>query len=341
MLINDQFFMQRALQLASLGQGNVAPNPMVGCVIVHDNKIIGEGFHQKYGQAHAEVNAVEAVKDKTLLAQATVYVTLEPCSHFGKTPPCVDLLLKHQVKKVVVCNLDSNPLVGGQGIAKLKNAGVEVQIGILEAQGRALNRRFFTFIEQKRPYIILKWATSSDGFMAKSNYEAVAISGALAKRHVHQWRSQEASIMAGTRTAKYDNPRLDTRYWTGNSPTRIVVDRALSLPDSLHIFDGNISTIRYSLLKNSTLPNNQTVQLSELSVQEIIKNLYQQKIQSVIVEGGTALLSSFIESNLWDEARVLTSSPKLKSGIIAPKLAQTPKQILNIGVDQLAVFKRV
>jgi diaminohydroxyphosphoribosylaminopyrimidine deaminase/5-amino-6-(5-phosphoribosylamino)uracil reductase len=341
MSFSDHFFMQRALQLANLGQGSVAPNPMVGCVIVHKDKIIGEGYHQKYGQGHAEVNAVAAVKDKSLLAGATVYVTLEPCSHTGKTPPCANLLIEHKVKKVVVCSLDTNPLVAGQGIAKLQAAGIEVHTGVLDVQGRSLNKRFFTFIEQKRPYVVLKWAQSTDGFIAKANYESVAISGALAKRWVHQYRSQETAIMVGTKTALYDNPRLDVRHWTGQSPLRVVTDSQLLLPKDLLLFDGTLPTLRYNLLSDQNLPNNQAIKLADLSPKNMLEHLYQQNVQSVLIEGGTALINSFIEANLWDEARVFTSPMILNAGIKAPLMYINSKQIVSIGQDRLAIFERV
>ena len=202
--------MQRALELARLGLGNVSPNPMVGCVIVKDGKIIGEGHHEQYGGPHAEVNAVQAVKDQSLLPQSTAYVTLEPCSHFGKTPPCADLLVRHQVKRVVICNEDPNPLVAGQGIERLRNAGIEVEIGLLREEGRVLNRRFFTAFEKKRPYVILKWAQTTDGFVARENYDSKWISNTYSRQLVHKWRAEEDAILVGTNTARYDNPSLTT-----------------------------------------------------------------------------------------------------------------------------------
>ena len=252
----SQLFMQRALQLARLSAVTVSPNPMVGCVIVHNGKIIGEGYHQKYGDAHAEVNAVNAVSDKSLLSESTVYVTLEPCSHFGKTPPCADLLIKHKFKKVIVCNYDPNPLVAGQGIEKLRQAGIEVEVGLLEEEGRELNKRFFTYIEKKRPYIILKWAESADGFIAKGIYETVQISNLLSRRFVHKMRSEEDAIMVGTNTAKYDNPTLNTRFWTGKNAVRVLIDRELSLSKNLHIFDNSQKTICYNSLKDKIIGNN-------------------------------------------------------------------------------------
>lgn len=316
--------MKRALQLAEIGRGNVSPNPMVGCVIVHNDLIIGEGWHQKYGDWHAEVNAVESVKDKTLLSEATVYVTLEPCSHFGKTPPCADLLVKHQVKKVVICNFDPNSLVAGKGIKKLQDAGIEVVTGVLEEKGRELNARFFTVIEKNRPYIILKWAETADGFIAGENFEQVKISNALSHKLSHKWRSEEDAIMVGTNTALYDNPQLNVRNWTGQNPVRIVIDKNNRLPKNLYLFDDSVKTI---VLKNP-------LQLDELQ---------KEKIQSLIVEGGTKLLQSFIDVQLFDEIRVFRSKKQLYKGILAPFL---PKNITIIKKyflqgDELLIYKHL
>ncbi len=233
----DELFMQRAIELAQLGIGAVSPNPRVGCLVVHDNKIIGEGWHQKFGEAHAEVNAINSVKDLSLLKESTIYVNLEPCSHEGKTPPCSDLLIKHQVKKVVIANTDTNPLVAGRGVEKLKKAGIAIMTGVLEKEGRELNRRFFTFMEKKRPYIILKWAQTSDGFIAQKNFESKWITNELSRQLVHRWRSEEDAVLVGTRTASHDNPSLTVRDWSGRNPTRIVIDRFLRLNDKLQLFD--------------------------------------------------------------------------------------------------------
>lgn len=302
--------MHRALQLAEIGRGSVSPNPMVGCVIVHNDLIIGEGWHRKYGDWHAEVNAVNSVLDKSKLSESTVYVTLEPCSHFGKTPPCADLLVKHQVKKVVICNFDPFPLVAGKGIEKLQNAGIEVVTGVLEEQGSRLNARFFTVVEKKRPYIILKWAETADGFIAGENFEQIKISNALSHKLSHKWRSEEDAIMVGTNTALHDNPKLNVREWTGKNPTRIVLDKNHRLPQELHLFDNSVETIIIS------------------EVNEILKL----KIQSLIVEGGTKLLQSFIDENLFDEIRVFRSKIQLKKGISAPVL---PKNVNLVEVKHL------
>ena len=333
--------MQRALQLARLGAGAVSPNPMVGCVIVHDNKIIGEGFHQKYGEAHAEVNAIKSVLDKSILSESDVYVTLEPCSHFGKTPPCADLLIKHRVKKVIVCNNDPNPLVAGQGIEKLRQAGIEIEFGLLEEAGRELNKRFFTYIEKKRPYIILKWAESVDGFIAKKNYEAIQISNILSRRFVHKIRSEEDAIMVGTNTAKYDNPKLDTRFWTGKNAVSVLIDKDLSLLKTLHIFNNSQITICYNLLKDDVLDNNIFVKIPANNPIEqfIIQDLYQRKIQSIIIEGGTILLQSFIDLGLWDEAFILKSTLILEDGINAPKIGGIEILRGNLGDNLLTLRK--
>ena len=325
----SRLFMQRALQLARLSAVTVSPNPMVGCVIVHNGKIIGEGYHQKYGDAHAEVNAVNAVSDKSLLSESTVYVTLEPCSHFGKTPPCADLLIKHKFKKVIVCNYDPNPLVAGQGIEKLRQAGIEVEVGLLEEEGRELNKRFFTYIEKKRPYIILKWAESADGFIAKGIYETVQISNLLSRRFVHKMRSEEDAIMVGTNTAKYDNPTLNTRFWTGKNAVRVLIDRELSLSKNLHIFDNSQKSICYNSLKDKIIGNNIFVKTPlNTSIEPfILEDLYQRKIQSIIIEGGTILLQSFIDLKLWDEAFILKSEIILEQGIDAPKIER--KEVLR------------
>jgi diaminohydroxyphosphoribosylaminopyrimidine deaminase / 5-amino-6-(5-phosphoribosylamino)uracil reductase len=242
-------FMQRALDLAALGRGTVSPNPMVGCVIVHQNKIIGEGYHQQYGGAHAEPNAINSVRDKDLLSQSTLYVTLEPCAHWGKTPPCANLLIEMKVRKVVIATKDANPEVGGKGIYLLKEAGIEVITGVLEDQARELNKRFFTSMEKQRPYVILKWAQTRDGFIARENFDSKWISNSYSRQLVHKWRSEEDAIMVGTQTARYDNPMLNVRDWTGRNPLRIVLDRHMSLKSELHLFDGSQPTLRYNQVR--------------------------------------------------------------------------------------------
>jgi len=335
----DELFMQRTFDLARLGIGSVSPNPRVGCVIAYDGKIIGEGWHQKFGEAHAEVNAINSVKDKSLLKKSIAYVNLEPCSHFGKTPPCVDLLIRHKIKKVVIANLDTNPLIAGSGIKKLKDAGIEVAIGILEKEGRELNKRFFTFVEKQRPYIILKWAQTADGFVAQKNFESKWISNDLSRQLVHKWRSEEDAVLVGTRTASHDDPSLTVRDWTGRNPVRIVFDRFLRLNERLQLFDKKTKTICYNVLKHEEHKNLLLIRVGEENfINEIIHDLYKQKIQSVIVEGGSQTLQLFIESKMWDEARVFTSPRTFGEGIAAPKIQGTLRAHQYIDSDLLENF---
>ena len=313
--------MHRAFELAALGRGHVSPNPLVGCVIVHNDRIIGEGYHQKFGEPHAEVNAIESVADKTLLKESTLYVNLEPCSHVGKTPPCADLLIRHKVKKVIVSNLDSNPLVAGEGIKKLRAAGIEVITGVLEKHGHEFNRRFFTYIEKQRPYIILKWAQTADGFIARENFDSKWISNESSRQLVHKWRTEEDAVLVGSKTAAHDNPVLNVRDWTGRNPVRIVIDRFLKLSERLHLFDRSQKTICYNVLKHEEHPNLSLIRLDEEDfLNALIHDLYKQKIQSIIVEGGAHTLSRFIELNLWDEARTFSSDKTFTKGIEAPSL---------------------
>jgi diaminohydroxyphosphoribosylaminopyrimidine deaminase/5-amino-6-(5-phosphoribosylamino)uracil reductase len=337
----EELFMQRAMELATRGLGYVSPNPLVGCVIVHDGTIIGEGWHKKYGEAHAEVNAVNSVLHKSLLKNSTVYVNLEPCSHTGKTPPCADMLVREQVKKVVVANEDSNPLVAGKGITKLRAAGVEVVTDVLAEKGRALNKRFFTFMEKQRPYIILKWAQTQDGFIAKENYDSKWISGELSRQLVHKWRTEEDAVLVGSHTAQYDNPQLTVRDWTGRNPVRVVLDRFLKLDDQLVLFDQQVKTFRYNVLKDEEQPNKLSIKVPEQNfMQEVIRNLYTQKIQSVIIEGGARTLQAFIDLQLWDEARVFVSPMMFKKGIHAPNLRGEVIARQTLAADELIFYKR-
>jgi len=342
MVVSDDFFMRRALELAALGRGATAPNPMVGCVIVHAGKIIGEGWHQQYGGPHAEVNAITSVRDKNLLPQSTLYVTLEPCSHYGKTPPCADLLLKNNIPRVIICNTDPNPLVSGNGIRKLTAAGVQVQVGLLELEGWALNRSFFTFHSRHRPYIILKWAETADGYMGRTDDLPLWISTKLSRKLVHKWRGEMQAIMVGTRTALKDNPQLNTREWTGKDPIRLVLDPKLRLPPDLHVFDGNQPTLVYNLSKQETKPNPEWVKIEDQSffLKEVIQDLYRRNIQSVLVEGGAVLLGSFISNGLWDEALVFKSEKKLGfTGVAAPVMPSSYLQkIQEIDTDTLIIY---
>ncbi len=341
MIQNDSYYMQHALDLAKKGRGKVNPNPMVGCVIVHDGVIIGEGYHEKYGGPHAEVNAVNAVQNKGLIENSTVYVTLEPCAHFGKTPPCADLLAAVKPTRVVICNDDPNPLVAGKGIQKLKDAGIEIETGVLEKKGRELNKRFFTFQEKKRPYIILKWAQTADGFIARENYDSKWISNEASRKLVHQWRAEEAGIMVGTNTALHDNPQLNVRHVEGNNPTRIVLDKTLRIPTDFCLFDQSQPTIIYNALKTLAEENNQFVQLdfTQDIVPQVLSDLYEKKITSVIIEGGKQLLDAFIALNVWDEARVfIANSVYFKGGIEAPVVHRTLVSRQTIENDDLLVY---
>ncbi len=335
----DELFMQRAQELARLGIGTVSPNPRVGCVIVHDTKIIGEGWHQKFGEAHAEVNAIRSVSDQSLLKESTVYVNLEPCSHFGKTPPCVDLLIKHHVKKVVISNRDPNPLVGGQGIEKLKAAGIEVTFHVLEKEGSELNKRFFTFIEKQRPYIILKWAQTADRFAAQRNFESKWISNEFSRQLVHQWRSEEDAVLVGTRTASHDNPSLTVRDWSGRNPIRIVIDRFLRLDDHLNLFNREQKTICYNVLKHEEHKNLTLARIEEENfIENLVGDLFKRNIQSVIVEGGAQILQLFIDGSYWDEARVFSSTRIFGEGIQAPIAPGKLTACQKMGTDRLEYF---
>jgi diaminohydroxyphosphoribosylaminopyrimidine deaminase / 5-amino-6-(5-phosphoribosylamino)uracil reductase len=337
----NQIFMQRALQLARLGAGKVSPNPLVGCVITHNDRIIGEGWHQVFGGPHAEVNAINSVAEKGLLKESTVYVNLEPCSHHGKTPPCADMLVEHQVKKVVIANVDTYEQVFGNGIKKLREAGIEVVTGILQDEGRSLNRRFFTYVEKKRPYIILKWAETSDGFIAHENYESKWISNEYSRQLVHRWRAEEDALLVGTGTARYDDPSLNVRDWSGRDPVRIVIDRFLKLNHDLKLFDGSQQTICYNALKNETKKNLFLVRLDEKNfLQEMIEDIYRRKIQSIIVEGGTQTFEMFINRGLWDEARVFKSKQSLDKGIPAPVFRGHLFSETDVMGDQLSYFFR-
>ncbi|MBS1489825.1 MAG: bifunctional diaminohydroxyphosphoribosylaminopyrimidine deaminase/5-amino-6-(5-phosphoribosylamino)uracil reductase RibD [Bacteroidetes bacterium] len=338
-MIPDEFFMQRALELARLGIGDVSPNPRVGCVVVYDHKIIGEGWHKKWGEAHAEVNALASVKDKALLKESTVYVNLEPCSHTGKTPPCADLLIQHQVKKVVIANVDTNPLVAGNGIKKLAEAGIEITSGVMEKEGRELNKRFFTFLEKQRPYIILKWAQTADGFIAQKNFESKWISNDLSRVLVHRWRAEEEAVLVGTKTASHDNPGLTVRHWSGRNPVRIVIDRFLRLSPHLQLFDQTSKTICYNVLKHEEHPNLIFVRLDEANfIGQLVKDLARQKIQSVIVEGGAQTLQGFLDTGFWDEARIFTSPRTFGTGIAAPSIRGRVVEELKIENDTLKII---
>ncbi|NVO04151.1 MAG: bifunctional diaminohydroxyphosphoribosylaminopyrimidine deaminase/5-amino-6-(5-phosphoribosylamino)uracil reductase RibD [Bacteroidetes bacterium] len=342
----EEKYMQRCLEIATLGLGNTAPNPMVGSVIVYDNDIIGEGFHQKFGEAHAEVNAINSVVDKSNLSKATLYVNLEPCSHYGKTPPCADLIIEYKIPKVVIGCIDSFSEVSGKGVEKLINAGIEVVTGVLERESRELNQRFFTFHEKKRPYIILKWAQTKDGFIdiirnKDSAKQPTWITGDSLKTLVHKWRTEEQSIMVGTNTALKDNPQLTARKWQGKNPLRIVLDRNLSLTKSLFLFDNETETLVFTSKESTTIEKTTFVNIdfSKNILPLVLNELYNRDIQSLIVEGGTHLLQSFIDFNLWDEARVLIGDKYFANGVKAPILNESLYSTTSYERDELQFYK--
>lgn len=331
--------MRRALELAAQGKGQTSPNPLVGCVIVHQGTIIGEGWHQVCGGPHAEVNAINSVVDKNHLADSAVYINLEPCVHFGKTPPCAALLTQYKVKKVFIGNVDPHPLVQGKGVQKLKAAGIEVVVELLKKEGEALNRSFFTFTQKKRPYILLKWAETADGLMAKKNYTTSWISNELSTMLVHQWRSEEDAILVGSNTAFYDNPQLSVRHWTGKHPLRLFIDRQLHLPTSLRLFDQSQPTLCYNCRKAKKMYHLEYVKLLEKNfLANLLQDLYQRKIQSLMVEGGSTLLHEFIQQGCWDEARVFVSDKKFEEGLAAPSLKCKPHVVERILNDQLMLY---
>ena len=333
--------MQLALDLAKKGKGQVSPNPMVGCVIVHEDTIIGQGYHQKYGDPHAEPNAVNSVINKSLIKDSDVYVTLEPCAHFGKTPPCANLLAELKPKRVFVANVDTNPLVGGRGIEILESAGIEVISGILDEEAKELNKRFFTFMDKKRPYVILKWAQTTDGFIAGEHFEQVQITNKASSKIVHQMRADEDAILVGFNTALHDNPSLTTRLVEGKNPLRLFIDKRLELSLTHKLLDKSTPTICYTLKKTSAENNIEYVQLKDEDfVLQILDDLCQRKISSLLVEGGTQLLNAFIKTNLWDEAHVFEGDKILEKGIKAPVFKHEALSEALIENDKLSIYKK-
>lgn len=333
--------MQRCLELALNGLGSVAPNPMVGSVIVAGGEIIGEGFHQKYGGAHAEVNAIESVKDKKLLSKSALYVNLEPCAHFGKTPSCADLIIHHKIPKVIIGCRDTFHEVAGRGIEKLQAAGCEVTTGVLEQESRNLNRRFFTFHEKKRPYVILKWAQTLDGFLAPPpSLRNYWITNDFSRTLVHKWRTEEQAIMIGTNTVLTDNPRLTARLAAGKNPLRVVPDKNLRLSKDLNIFDGSAPTLVFTEKKMPAHEQIQyiTVPFHKKLPHRMLEELFNRNIQSVIIEGGARLLTDFINEELWDEARVFIGSKTFGSGLKAPVMNSSPASSENILNDKLIIY---
>jgi len=349
--------MQRCIDLAKNGLGTTYPNPLVGSVLVCDSKIIGEGWHYKAGQPHAEVNAIKSVVDKDLLKKATIYVSLEPCSHFGKTPPCADLIIDSGIKTVVIGSTDPNPKVAGTGIKKLIEAGCAVTIGVLEHECINLNKRFFTFHNKKRPYIILKWAQTKDGFIAPAETSTISkkiteqkpvwITNRYSRQRTHKLRSEEQAILVGTNTVLKDNPSLTTRDWKGSSPTRIIIDRNLRIPPEASVLDGKVPTIILTEKQKEASENIsfEVVDFQKNIAQQICTVLHKHNIQSVIIEGGAMTINTFIAENLWDEAHILTGNSVFKKGVKAPNISeekQTEISLLseeNLQNDTLQLFK--
>ena len=341
--MNHEHYIKRCLEISKLGIGTTRPNPSVGAVLVVDDRIIGEGFTSPYGGNHAEVNAISTVRDSSLLATATMYVTLEPCSHFGKTPPCADLIIKSEIKKVVIGCIDSNVLVAGKGVERLQNAGCEVIVGVLEKECKAHHKRFFTFQTKKRPFIILKWAQTLDAYVAPKNRAIQApvwITNEASRQLVHKWRSEEQAILVGTTTVLDDNPRLDVRYWKGEDPVRIIIDKELKIPANLKVYDGSVKTIFIN--ESSTSVKGaiffEKINFSKPIAIQICEVLFKHKIQSLIVEGGTKTIQTFIDENLWDEARVFSGEVHFNDGVNAPILDVIPTNEENIKGDILKTY---
>lgn len=329
-------YMQRALELALKGLGGASPNPLVGCVIVYNDKIIGEGWHKKFGEAHAEVNAVNSVRNKELLTDSDFYITLEPCSFHGKTPACTDLIIKYKPRRVVIASKDPNPIVNGHGINLLENAGIEVIYGILEDESAAINRRFFVSMSQNRPYIILKWAQTADGFIARENYDSKWISNEHSRQLVHKWRTEEDAILVGYNTVKYDDPMLTARNWPGRNPARVIIDPELKLDHSLKVFNGNEKVYLFNSEKDQAQGNICWVKVNTNNyLADILAYLWEQNIGSVLIEGGAKIINKFLAEGYWDEARVFTAESKFDQGFAAPSIELIPDEEQNINGDRL------
>jgi len=337
-------YIKRCLELAKNGLGLTRPNPMVGCVIVYDDLIIGEGFTSPFGGNHAEVNAINAVSDKSLLQQSTLYVSLEPCNHVGKTPPCSDLIVSYNIPKIVVGCVDPFEAVAGKGIEKLKKAGSEVIVGVLEDECMEINKRFFTFHNKKRPYIILKWAVTQDGFIApiekRKEKKPVWITNMYSRQLVHQWRAEEQAILVGTNTVIQDNPTLNVRNHVGENPLRLVLDRKLRIPENYNVLDANIKTVVFTerAKNDSNKLNYYQLDFSKNLAEQICEFLYNSEIQSVIIEGGTQTILTFIDSDLWDEARIFTGNARFTEGINAPNIYGVKVSTEKIKSDTLKIL---
>lgn len=346
-MTTEEKYMYRCLQLASYGSGFVAPNPMVGAVLVCNDEIIGEGFHQRYGEPHAEPNAINSVKNPDLLKNSTLYVSLEPCSHFGKTPPCANLIVASQIPRVVIGTLDPNPKVAGKGVELMRNAGIEVVVGVLEKECRILNKRFFIFYEQKRPYVLLKWAQTKDGFLDRKrtnlNEPPLSISNNITRQLTHQMRSENQAILVSTNTVLLDNPSLTVRLWSGKSPIRVALDRQGRIPETYNIFDESVPTLIFT---EKDRQNKQHVEYIKIDFDEnclktILQKLYERDINSVLVEGGSKLLNSFIGEKLWDEANVEVSPQKIHEGVAAPILPFQPETRKTFESHEWLFYKRI
>lgn len=338
----EEKYMQRCLELASKSRARVKPNPMVGCVIVHQNSIIGEGYHIEYGKAHAEVNAINSVKDQELLKDSTLYVNLEPCAHHGKTPPCSDFIIAKQIKKVVIGCQDIYAEVAGKGIEKMRKAGIEVEVGILEQESRDLNKEFFVFHSAKRPYILLKWAQTLDGYMdvirhADDPIGVNWITHPNLRLPVHKWRSEESAILVGSGTANNDNPKLDVREWSGRNPLRILFAKSSEINPKINLLDDSITTLVFTNRHFDDMPNTSFYHLDfdNKPIEQMLAILYQKDVQSIMVEGGQKMLQSFIDFNLWDEARVLIGDKTFGNGLNAPKLHQKHKNNCRYSKDTI------
>ena len=338
--------MHRCLQLAKKGLGNVAPNPMVGAILVHKDVIIGEGYHESFGSNHAEVNCIQSVTSNNheLIKDSTLYVSLEPCNHFGKTPPCTNCIIQHGIKEVVIACMDSFEKVNGSGIKKLKEAGIKVTIGVLEKEALALNKRFFTFHTLKRPYIILKWAQTNNGMIAGEMKQRIKISNDSTNKLVHQWRSQESGIFVGTYTAELDNPSLTTRLWTGKNPLRIFIDKDLRISQSSNLLDNSTPTLILNRLEEKKIGNTIFVKYDETKrlIPQLNAILYDKGISSLIVEGGSTLLQSFINENIWDEARIITNkNMEVLNGLDSPIISKkNPIKVESIFHDEIVYYSR-
>lgn len=347
---NHELYMQRCLELAQIAAGNVSPNPLVGCVIVHEDSIVAEGYHTRFGAAHAEVEAIRRMPESILPSECTLYVNLEPCSHHGKTPPCANLIIEKGFKRVVAGMLDPNPAVSGRGFDALRKAGIEVISPVLATNCQFVNRRFITFQEKKRPHIILKWAESANGFLSPACIPGMEevyederhITGLMIQKLVHKWRTQEDCILVGTQTALLDNPKLNTRAWPGREPVRAVIDRHLRLPESLHLFDNSQKTLVFNCLKNEVHNQTHWIQLSnnERFFDELMQQLFLQGIQSVVVEGGTVILEKLIGQSLWDEAIVFRSNKVIHPGTPAPLIYGNCIQQSEVDTSTLSFYQR-